>query len=143
MEHHLLLTIRCGVFTKILACIPVVTALVQLLQPCHSQCTLGARDFSCSCTVSSFRQCCLWCCSIELLFVCAVLQYHLALRYAVFHPLSLRASSPIWASKASLARTCEQATKTQRAPRSRVLARLTLLAQIGELARRLHPFGRL
>ena len=37
---------------------------------------------------------------------------------------SLRASSPIWASEASLART-------------RVLARLVLLAQIGELARRL------
>ena len=39
--------------------------------------------------------------------------------------LSLRASSPIWASEASLA------------PRSRVLARLALLAQTGELARRL------
>ena len=44
---------------------------------------------------------------------------------------SLRASSPIWAS---LARTRERATKL---PRSRVLARLTSLAQIGELARRL------
>ena len=65
---HLLLTIRCGVFTKILACIPVVAALQQLFRPFHSQCTQGARDFSCSCTVSSFRQCCLWCCSIELLF---------------------------------------------------------------------------
>ena len=41
---------------------------------------------------------------------------------------SLRASSPIWASEASLA-----------APRSRVVARLALLAQIGELARRLEP----
>ena len=57
MEHHSLLTIRYGVFTKTLACIPVVSASAQLLQPCHSQCTLGARDFSCSCTVSSFRQC--------------------------------------------------------------------------------------
>ena len=41
---------------------------------------------------------------------------------------SLRASSPIWASETSLARTV---------PCSRVLARLALLAQIGELARRL------
>ena len=42
---------------------------------------------------------------------------------------SLRASSPIWASEASLGPSglC----------RSRVLARLALLAQIGELARRL------
>ena len=40
---------------------------------------------------------------------------------------SLRASSPIWASEASLGF----------AARSRVLARLVLLAQIGELARRL------
>ena len=49
---------------------------------------------------------------------------------------SLRASSPIWASEASLARTRERAGKprgaAERAPRSRVLARL---AQIGELAR--------
>ena len=57
---------------------------------------------------------------------------------------SLRASSPFWASEASLARTCERAAKPRgaeerpSAPRSRVLARLTLLAQIGELARRLH-----
>ena len=43
--------------------------------------------------------------------------------------ISLRASSPIWASEASLARTRERA--------ARVLARLTSLAQIGELARRL------
>ena len=56
----------------------------------------------------------------------------------------LRASSPIWASEASLARTCERAAKPRgaeerpSAPRLRVLARLTLLAQIGELARRLH-----
>jgi len=51
---------------------------------------------------------------------------------------SLRASSPIWASEASLARTRERAMKPrgaeERAPCSRVLARL---AQIGELARRL------
>ena len=51
---------------------------------------------------------------------------------------SLRASSPIWASEASLARTRERAAKPrgaeERTPRSRVLARLT---QIGELARRL------
>ena len=44
---------------------------------------------------------------------------------------SLRASSPIWASEASFARTRE------RPPRSRVLARLISLTQIGELARRL------
>ena len=72
---------------------------------------------------------------------------------------SLRASSPIWASEASLARTCEQAAKPRgqrggggeggqrkggggqrgrgAAPRSRVLARLASLSQIGELARRL------
>ena len=43
--------------------------------------------------------------------------------------ISLRASSPIWASEASLARTRERA--------ARVLARLTSLAQIGELACRL------
>ena len=51
---------------------------------------------------------------------------------------SLRASSQIWASEASLAKTHEQAAKPRgaeaEAPRSRVLARL---AQIGELARRL------
>ena len=53
---------------------------------------------------------------------------------------SLRASSPIWASEASLARTHEQAAKPRgaEAPRSRVLARLASLAQTGELARRLH-----
>ena len=54
---------------------------------------------------------------------------------------SLRASSPIWASEASLARTRERAAKPQgsfpRPPRSRVLARLTSHTQIGELARRL------
>ena len=48
---------------------------------------------------------------------------------------SLRASSPIWASEASLARTRERARGL--AARSRVLARLVSLAQIGELARRL------
>ena len=51
---------------------------------------------------------------------------------------NLRASSPIWASEASLARTRERAVKPrgaeERAPRSRVLARL---AQTGELTRRL------
>ena len=47
---------------------------------------------------------------------------------------SLRASSPIWASEASLARTRERGGF---AARSRVLARLASLAQIGELARRL------
>ena len=50
---------------------------------------------------------------------------------------SLRASSPIWASEASLARTREQAAKPpgagERPPLSRVLARLTSLTQIGEL----------
>ena len=52
---------------------------------------------------------------------------------------SLRASSPIWASETSLARTRERAAKLREAeaPRFRVLARLALLAQIGELARRL------
>ena len=44
--------------------------------------------------------------------------------------VSLRASSPIWASETSLA-------SLSSAPCSRVLARLTSLAQIGELARRL------
>ena len=44
---------------------------------------------------------------------------------------SLRASSPIWASEVSLARTRERGSFVAR---SRVLARL---AQIGELARRL------
>ena len=51
--------------------------------------------------------------------------------------LSLRASSPISASETSLARTRERGVKPRRASRSRVLARLTSLAQIGELARRL------
>ena len=46
---------------------------------------------------------------------------------------SLRASSPIWASETSLARTRERA-----APCSLVLARLASLTQIGELARRLY-----
>ena len=50
---------------------------------------------------------------------------------------SLRTSSPIWASEASLARTRERAAKPRGAPRSRVLARLTSPTQIGELARRL------
>ena len=49
---------------------------------------------------------------------------------------SLGASSPIWAS---LARTRERGASEPRgfAARSRVLARLASLAQIGELARRL------
>jgi len=56
---------------------------------------------------------------------------------------SLRASSPIWASEASLARTRERGAEIlSPAPRgfaahSRVLARLFPLAQIGELASRL------
>ena len=54
---------------------------------------------------------------------------------------SLRASSPIWASEASLARTRERGAEGPAprgfAARSRVLARLVSLAQIGELARRL------
>ena len=41
---------------------------------------------------------------------------------------SLRASSPIWASKTSLARTREGAAKPRGTPRSRVLARLASLA---------------
>ena len=49
---------------------------------------------------------------------------------------SLRASSPIWASEASLAKTRERAAKP-RGP-SLVLSRLASLAQIGELARRLN-----
>ena len=54
---------------------------------------------------------------------------------------SLRASSPVWASEASLARTRERGADPLPlagfAARSRVLARLASLAQIGELARRL------
>ena len=60
---------------------------------------------------------------------------------------SLRASSPIWATEVSLARTRERGAEERRAlpssaprgfaARSRVLARLVSLAQIGELARRL------
>ena len=61
--------------------------------------------------------------------------------------LSLRASSPIWASEASLARTRLRGVEERRAypaprgfaARSRVLARLVSLAQIGELARRREP----
>ena len=49
----------------------------------------------------------------------------------------LRASSPVWVSEASLARARERAAS---APHSRVLARLTSLDQIGELARRLMVF---
>ena len=48
--------------------------------------------------------------------------------------VSLRASSPIWASEASLARTCERAAKPRGAEDRSVLARL---AKIGELSRRL------
>ena len=51
---------------------------------------------------------------------------------STLHP-SLRASSPIWASETSRARTRERAAK----PRGAGLARLASLAQIGELARRL------
>ena len=60
---------------------------------------------------------------------------------------SLRASSPIWASEASVARTRERGAEERRAllssaprgfaARSRVLPRLASLAQIGKLARRL------
>ena len=50
--------------------------------------------------------------------------------------LSLRASSPIWASETSLARTRERAAKPRGAEERRE-ARLASLAQIGELARRL------
>ena len=57
---------------------------------------------------------------------------------------SLQASSPIWASETSLARTRERAAKPRgaekKAPRSRVLARLASIAQIGELAGRLSWF---
>ena len=48
---------------------------------------------------------------------------------------SLRASSPIWASEVSRKRASER--RSREAPRSRILARLTSLAQIGELTRRL------
>ena len=54
--------------------------------------------------------------------------------------LSLRASSPIWASEVSLARTRERGAEERLRrllARSRALARLASLAQIGELARRL------
>ena len=59
--------------------------------------------------------------------------------------LSLRARSPIWVSEVSLARTREREGRGKLfspaprgfAARSRVLARLASLAQIGELARRL------
>ena len=50
---------------------------------------------------------------------------------------SMWASSLIWASETSLARTRERVAKPRGALRSCVLARLPLLAQIGELARRL------
>ena len=52
---------------------------------------------------------------------------------------SLRASSPVWAGEASLARTRERGASAPRgfAALSHVLARLASLAQIGELARRL------
>ena len=49
--------------------------------------------------------------------------------------ISLRASSPIWASEASLARTRKEGPKGLFP--SRVLARLVSLAQMGEPARRL------
>ena len=48
---------------------------------------------------------------------------------------SLQASSPIWASEVSLARTRQRGAPRGFAARSRVLARLASLAQIGELAR--------
>ena len=47
---------------------------------------------------------------------------------------SLRASSPIWASEASLLRTRKRGAS---APRLRILVRFASLAHIGELARRL------
>ena len=50
---------------------------------------------------------------------------------------SLWASSLIWASETSLARTRERAAKPWGTLRSCILARLPLLAQIGELVRRL------
>ena len=50
---------------------------------------------------------------------------------------SMWASSLIWASETSLARTRERAAKPWGTLRSCILARLPLLAQIGELARRL------
>ena len=58
---------------------------------------------------------------------------------------SLRASSPIWASEASLARTRERGAEEPRgfAARSRVFARLVSLAKIGELVRRLPTFDEL
>ena len=52
-------------------------------------------------------------------------------RELIFADRSLRASSAIWASEVSLARTRE------RGAGARVLARLPSLAQIGEIARRL------
>ena len=58
-------------------------------------------------------------------------------------PTILRASSPIWATEASLARTRDRgafySAPRGLAARSRVLARLVSLAQIGELVCRLEP----
>ena len=54
---------------------------------------------------------------------------------------SLRANSPIWVSEVSLARTRERGGRRLAASpfaRSRVLARLASLSQIGVLARRLN-----
>ena len=58
--------------------------------------------------------------NFQALMDCASISYGTVRRYE----RSVRASSPIWASEASLVRTS-------------VLARLVSLAQIGELARRL------
>ena len=60
-----------------------------------------------------------------------------ALEQACHQYCSLRASSFIWASETSLARTREQAAKKRLTQ-----ARLASLAQIGELARRLPLLGR-
>ena len=67
----------------------------------------------------------------EIVFVATKEVSSIVWIYCEGHPSvsSLRASSPIWASEASLSRT-----RLSSAPRSRVLARL---AQIGELARSL------
>ena len=57
--------------------------------------------------------------------------------------ISLRASSPIWASESSLARTRERPSRLRRSP-ARSRERLVSLAQTGELARRLfHDLAKL
>ena len=62
---------------------------------------------------------------------------HARLTNPVWTLLACEQALLIWASEASLARTRERGAPRDFAARSRVLARLVSLAQIGELARRL------